>query len=464
VSRQHTRFVQALHQAAGADNVLDNPADCLPYGLDNSRRQGMPQAVVFAIDAPQVAQIVRLCRQHHMGIVPRGRGTGTSGGAVVLNHSIVLSTQRMDRILELNTADRYCVVEPGAINGDLQQTLAAKGFFWPPDPSSAAYCTIGGNLAYNSAGPRAVKYGTPRENTLGLEVVTGCGDILQCGVRTSKGVVGYDLTRLFIGSEGTLGFITRATLKLTPLPAAQRSLRALYASIEAACRAVARIMAQADQPCALELMDANCVRLLRDRDPTLLPEATRAVLMVDIDGATDAVDAAAARLAQCAACESLLSVEVAGSKQQAARLWAARKALSPRLRELAPGKLNEDVVVPVSRLAELIHFLDTCSQRHRITIANFGHAGNGNIHVNLLYDPTDPRQATAAEACLGEVFDQVLALGGTLSGEHGVGTQKRDYITREIDAQTLHSMRAIKHCMDPDNIMNPGKLLPDFKL
>jgi len=455
------QFLAALVAKAGAENVLTDPGDCLPYGLDNSGMQGLPVAVVFATSAAQVSHIVHLCRDHQIAIVPRGRGSGTSGGAVVLGDAIVLSSERMNRILEINRADRYCRVEPGVLNGDLQSALARHGFFWPPDPSSADYCTVGGNLAYNSAGPRAVKYGTPRENTLGLSVVIGNGNILECGVRTTKGVVGYDLTRLFVGSEGTLGFITAATLRITPLAKEKRSLRALYTSIEAATQAVTRIMGQPDTPCALEFMDATCVRLLREANPDLLPARTRAILIIDLDGSPAAVDAATDRVARYAKHEDLLRLNTARNQAESQQLWSARKALSPRLREIAPGKLNEDVVVPVSRLPDLIHGLDALAQRHALCIANFGHAGNGNIHVNLLYDPADASQSAAATRCLDDVLKLVLSLGGTLSGEHGVGTQKRDFIHRELGTDVLAAMRDIKYCLDPDNIMNPGKMLPE---
>ncbi len=449
-----------LRAAVGAGQVLDAPADCWPYGYDNSRRHQPPGAVVFATRHDQVVAVLSLCNAHRVPLVARGRGTGTTGAAVPEAGGVVLSLERMDRILELNPEDRLLVAEPGVTNQALQDAAAEHGFFWPPDPTSAGYCSLGGNLAYNSAGPRAVKYGTPRENTLGLRAVTGDGRSLHTGVRTTKGVVGYDLTRLLIGSEGTLAVITEATLKLTPLAEAKRSLRAVYRDMHAAARAVARIMAQPVVPCALEFMDGRAIELLRGNGKVELPAQAGALLMIEVDGPAACLEPAAEALRRAAGGDGALELRVAHDESEVAELWAARKALSPALRSIAPKKINEDVAVPVSKMPELIGGLDDLAARHAITIVNFGHAGNGNIHVNLLVDPDDPRQMDAASRCLSEVFDLVLALGGTLSGEHGVGLEKRDFVDREIDPVTLELMRRIKREFDPNGILNPGKGMP----
>jgi len=408
-----------------------------------------------------VLGVVRLCNRHGVPLTARGRGTGTTGGSVPLRGGVVLSLERMDRILEINPADRLMVVEAGATNQAVQEAAGAQGFFWPPDPTSAAYCTVGGNLAFNSAGPRAVKYGTPRENTLGLRAVTGAGEELRTGVRTSKGVVGLDLTRLLIGSEGMLAVITEATLKLTPTAPCKRTLRAHYADVDAAARAVASIMAQPIAPYALEFMDDAAIDMIRAYSQADLPERAGALLMIEVDGEQDYIDHAADGLARVAQVDGCIDIKRARDDTEVAALWATRKALSPALRNVAPGKINEDVVVPVSRLAELIEGLRRLSRAHGIRIVNFGHAGNGNIHVNLLLDPQDPEQVRAAEKCLDEVFDLVLRLGGTLSGEHGVGLSKRDFVARELDPAALELMRGIKRQFDPNGILNPGKGWPD---
>lgn len=449
-----------LADLAGPGGLLTDPADCWPYGYDNSRRQALPQAVVFIASAPQVRDLVALCNAEVIPLTARGRGTGTTGSTVPDRGGIVASFERMDRILHMEPRDGIAVVEPGVLNEDLQRAAAAHGFFWPPDPTSAAACTIGGNLAYNSAGPRAVKYGTPRENTLGLTAVTGGGEVIRTGVMTTKGVVGYDLTRLIIGSEGTLALITQATLKLTPLPQARRTLRAAYADIHAASAAVSAIMAQPITPCALEMMDAAAIATVRRYTDLPLPDGAAALLMIEVDGPAACIDASAKAVAEAARLPGLVELRLARDEAEVAALWKARKALSPALRHIAPKKINEDVVVPVSRMGEFIEGLEGLSRQHGVQIVNFGHAGNGNIHVNLLVDPVQGDDLARAQVCLEAMFGLVLDLGGTLSGEHGVGLEKRDYVGRELDPAALGLMRAIKRQFDPRGILNLGKGLP----
>jgi D-lactate dehydrogenase len=454
-------FIEALRRAAGPGNVLTDAADCWPYGYDNSRRHALPEAVVFAAEHNAVRDLVRLCLQHRVALTARGRGTGTTGATVPLEGGVVLSLERMDKLLKLDPDNRVMVVQPGVTNQAVQQAAAEHGFFWPPDPTSAAFCTIGGNLAYNSAGPRAVKYGTPRENTLGLRAVTGAGAELRTGVYTTKGVVGYDLTRLLIGSEGTLAIITEATLKLTPLPEAKRLLQAVYRDMHSAAAAVSRIMAGAVTPCALEFMDGRAIAMIRGYAQAALPDEAGALLMIEVDGQRAALDAAVESVSAAARNQGLLHITAARTAEETAALWATRKALSPALRTVAPKKINEDVVVPVSRMAELIAGLEALSREFAVTIVNFGHAGNGNIHVNLLVNPDDPAELHRAERCLERVFDLVLKLDGTLSGEHGVGIEKRAFVARELQASALELMRGIKVLFDPKGILNPGKMLPD---
>jgi D-lactate dehydrogenase len=451
-------FLSALEALLGKGNLLTDAADCYAYGYDNSRKVFPPQAVAFAMDARQVQETVRLCRAHGVPLTARGRGTGTAGGSVPERGGVALSLERMRRIVKIDPANRVIVAEPGVLNQEIQDAARAHGFFWPPDPSSAAYCSIGGNLATCAAGPHAVKYGVTRDHVLGLQAVSGAGELIRTGCYTTKGVVGYDLTRLIIGSEGTLAVITEATLKLTPLPQAVGGLTAHYRDIEGCARAIAAIMAQPFTPSALEFLDDASLDLIRARHPGMLPDETRAMLMIEVDGAQAGIDGATARILEACRTPGLIQ---AGAVADTASLWAARKALSPLLRDIAPRKINEDIAVPVSRLPELLRGLRQLSEKHRIANANFGHAGNGNIHVNLLAHPDDADEMRRAETCLGEVFDLVLRLGGTLSGEHGVGREKRAYVSREIDPAALGLMRGIKRVFDPGNILNPGKLFPD---
>lgn len=453
-------FVTRLRACLGADNVRADTAELWTYGYDNSRRHALPDVVAFATTHQQVIDAVRLCNEFAVPLVARGRGTGTTGATVPVRGGLVLSLERMARIVDVDPANRVMIVEPGVTNQEVQDAAAEHGFFWPPDPTSAAFCTVGGNLAYNSAGPRAVKYGTPRENTLGLRAVTGAGETIRTGVYTSKGVVGYDFTRLLIGSEGTLGLITEATLRLTPRAGGKRTLRAVYQNMHSAAAAVAAIMASPVTPCALEFMDGRAIDMIRDYAPAELPQQAGAMLMIEVDGPMDCLDAAARAVSHAASGEGLLSLDTARTAEEVTSLWQARKALSPALRNIAPKKINEDVVVPVSNMPTLIDGLSQLSERYGIPIVNFGHAGNGNIHVNLLVDPEVDEQMDHARACLSDVFDLVLSLRGTLSGEHGVGLEKRDFVAREIDPVTLELMRKVKRQFDPNGILNPDKMLP----
>jgi D-lactate dehydrogenase len=403
---------------------------------------------------------VALCAQYRIPLVARGRGTGTAGAAVPVAGGLVMSLERLNRILRTDPANRLMVVEPGVTNQQVQQQAARHGFFWPPDPTSSAVCTIGGNLACNAAGPRAVKYGTPRDNTLGLTAIDGNGQLLRTGVSTTKGVVGYDFTRLIIGSEGTLAVIAEATLKLTPLAQSKRALRAIYQDMGSAARAVSRIMAQPVTPCALEFIDAKAIAMIRDYSQADIPTGAGALLMIEVDGQEAAMAQALDSIREAAAGDGLVDLHIATNQQEVDALWATRKALSPALRTVAPKKINEDVVVPVSRMGELIDGLQELGRRFDITIVNFGHAGNGNIHVNLLVDPDDPGQMRAAKQCLDQVFDLVLRLEGTLSGEHGIGYEKKEFVGREIEPATLDLMRRVKQQFDPLGILNPGKLFP----
>jgi D-lactate dehydrogenase len=454
-------FLNRLTEIFPRESLHTDPADCWAYGYDNSRRQVLPDAVAFPDDHEQVVALVRLCNEHRVPLTARGRGTGTTGATVPLYGGVVASFERMSRVLEYSPDNRFVTVEPGITNQALQDLVKPRGFFWPPDPTSAAFCSVGGNLAYNSAGPRAVKYGTPRENTLGLRAVTGAGEEIRVGVFTTKGVVGYDLTRLIIGSEGTLALITEATLKLTPLPEAKRTLRATFGGLEAATRAIAAVMAQPAVPCALEFIDGNAIELVRRYSRADLPEQAGALLMIEVDGFEDGLAAQVESVRRAVQNDGLLEFRVAETAAEVEALWQTRKALSPSLRKAAPKKINEDVVVPVTELPALIAGLNGLSKKYGLAIVNFGHAGNGNIHVNLMYDPGRPGETEKAHDCLDEMFSLVLGLRGTLSGEHGVGIEKRDYVDRELGAHALDLMRAIKRQFDPNGILNRGKGFPE---
>ena len=444
-------------RAIFADALATDAGERLAYGYDNSRRQAMPDAVVFPTSHDQVAALVRACRAHRLPLVARGRGTNTTGASVPTHGGVVASFERMNRIVRIDVDNRIAVVEPGVVNGNLQAALAPQRLFWPPDPTSAPFCSVGGNIACNAGGPRAVKYGATRDNVLALRAVAGTGEDFRCGTPTTKGSTGYDLTRLLVGSEGTLAIVTEATLKLAPLPGAKRTLRATFIDVAAAARAVARIMAQPVTPCALEFLDDQCLQLARAHGGEAIPLAG-AMLVIEIDGEAETLDAAVDAVSRAARGDGLVDLVAARDEAEVATLWAARKALSPALRTLSPNKINEDVVVPVSRVPELVSATRAIARKHDFPIVCFGHAGNGNLHVNLL--PRDEAERARALPALDELFEVVIRLDGTLSGEHGIGLAKRDFMPRALDANALAFMRAIKAQFDPDGILNPGKLLP----
>ena len=340
-------FIAALTQLLPKDRVYTDPVDCYAYAYDNSRNYHAPTAVVFPLTIEEVQSVIKLCNLHKVPVVPRGRGTGTAGGSVPEVGGVALSLERMNKIISIDPDNRMAIVEPGVLNQELQDAIKSVGFFWPPDPSSAAYCSIGGNLATCAAGPHAVKYGVARDHILGLKAVTGSGDIIRTGCYTSKGVVGYDLTRLLVGSEGTLVVIVEATLKLTPLPKYTGGLTAEFADTESCAKAIAAIMAQPYTPSALEFLDNGALNLIRSRHQNLLPENARAYLMIEVDGSQQEIVEATEAILQACKVAGLIEAKPA---EDTKALWAARKALSPLLKDIAPKKINEDIAVPVSHL------------------------------------------------------------------------------------------------------------------
>ncbi|SDY57892.1 FAD-binding oxidoreductase [Nitrosomonas sp. Nm33] len=450
-------FIAQLYELFPPERIYTDPVECYTYAYDNSRKIFPPDAVVFPLTTEEVVAVVLLCNANKIPLTPRGRGTGTSGGSLPEKGGVALSLERMVRIISVDPANRVVIAEPGVLNQEIQNAVKPYGFFWPPDPSSASFSTIGGNLATSAGGPHAVKYGTTRDHVLGLKAVTGAGEVIKTGCYTTKGVVGYDLTRLLIGSEGTLAVITEATLKLTPLPEKQGGLVAYYRDAISCAAAIVAIMGISKGPSALEFLDAGSLSLIRARFPDLLPTHCQAMLMIEVDGSqyeiSETIDAI---LSACSNSGLLQAEQVINSEN----LWKARKALSPLLRDIAPKKINEDVVVPVNTLPQFLDELTKLATQYRIANVNFGHAGNGNIHVNLLINPDDIEENHRAEKCLNEIFDLVIRLNGTLSGEHGIGSEKRAYIHKEIDSTTLTLMKKIKSLFDPNDILNPGKLFP----
>tara|TARA_Y100001936_G_scaffold209202_1_gene215169 strand:- start:3198 stop:4559 length:1362 start_codon:yes stop_codon:yes gene_type:complete len=448
-------FLNQLQSILPPDRIYTDPVDCYTYAYDNSQKIFPPDIVVFPLSSDEIQAIILLCNTHSVPLTPRGRGTGTAGGSIPEQGGIALSLERMLQITVIDPANRLVITEPGVLNQTVQNAVKPYNFFWPPDPSSAAYSSIGGNLATSAGGPHAVKYGTTRDHVLGLKAVTGKGEKIRTGCYTTKGVVGYDLTRLLIGSEGTLAVITEATLKLTPLPQSIGGIVAHFHDASSCAKAIVSIMSLPQIPSALEFLDEGSLNLIRSRSPEILPYDSSAMLMIEVDGSYQEVKDTSTTILSACQNKGLLQADCVPDSEN---LWRMRKALSPLLRDIAPKKINEDIVVPISTLPTFLNSLTKLSSKYQVSNVNFGHAGNGNIHVNLLVDPHNTEEMNRAEKCLSEIFDLVISLNGTLSGEHGIGIEKRAYVEREIDKKTIHLMKNIKNVFDPNNVLNPGKL------
>lgn len=448
-----------LRAICGRPHVTTAREELLCYSYDGTGREFLPEAVVFPADTQEISAVLKLASATPFAVVPRGAGSGMTGGSLPVEGGVVLALSRLNRILEIDEENQIAVVEPGVVTGDFRAQLAPRGLYYPPDPASLKFCTMGGNVAECAGGPSAVKYGVTRDYVLGLEVVLASGEIIHTGVRTAKGVVGYDLTRLFTGSEGTLGIITKITVRLVPRPVDKKTFLALTESIGRAASLVATILRR-QHPCTLEYMDRTAIRIVKDRFPFALPEATAALLLVEVDGDEVSVGNQAASLKKLLAGENLLALKEAETSVEVAALWQARRALSPSAFKLRPHKISEDVVVPRTRIPELVAFLENLGSDCGLTIFTFGHAGDGNIHVNIMLDKSDPGETAAGQQATRALFTEVIRLGGTLSGEHGIGITKAPYLDLELDPASLEVMRGVKHFFDPKNILNPGKIFP----
>jgi glycolate oxidase len=453
-------IVKELAGIVGSGNILTTPEERWGYAYDATDREAMPDLVVFPGSAAEVAAIVRLAHEHRFPVVPRGAGTGRSGGSVPIEGGVVIVLTRLNRINEISRADLVAVVEPGVILSRLKAAVEAEGLYYPPDPASADFCTIGGNVAECAGGAVAVQYGVTRDYVLGLEVVLPTGETISAGTRTMKGVVGYDLTRLFLGSEGTLGVITGITLRLVAKPAARQTLAAGFSTMNAAAEAVSLILRSGLAPTALEFMDHVTLGCVRELLPFELPEGTEALLLMAVDGHPRDVEDRATAMAQFCREQGAQPVLRAQTAEEAEGLWRARKVISPALLKVKPHKVSEDVAVPLGAIPALITGLQEISRRRGLIIPSYGHAGDGNIHVNVLYNRQVPGERDMVHPAVEDIFTIVRKLNGTLSGEHGIGLTKAAYLGMELSEAAMALQRRIKEAFDPHNIMNPGKIFP----
>ncbi|MCF8040152.1 MAG: FAD-binding protein [Desulfohalobiaceae bacterium] len=448
-----------LTSLLGQDNVLASREDLLCYAYDATKRVHVPEIVVFPGSVQEVSGIFRIASQARTPVVPRGAGSGMTGGALALQGGIVLAMNRFDQILEIDEDNLVAVVQPAVITGRLQRVVQEKGLFYPPDPASLDFSTLGGNIAENSGGLRAVKYGVTKDYVLGLEVVLPSGEVIQTGSKCVKDVVGYNLTQLLVGSEGTLGVVTRAILKLLPLPEAKQTLSAVFPDIHGAGRTVSEIIRRKVIPATIEFLDKNALWCVEHYLQLGLPESAGAFLLIEVDGDPAILEKEIRQVQSICEANQALKIEVAQDEKDQERLWKARRSVSASMAHYgAFKKINEDVVVPRASIPEFIKNVQEISRRFDVPVINFGHAGDGNIHVNVLVmKPEDePRCHEAVE----EIFARTVELGGRISGEHGIGVSKRDYIAKNLEPGVLELMKAIKKSFDPHNILNPNKMFP----
>lgn len=435
------------------------PEDLICYGFDACGIEDIPSAVVWPEETEDIVRIMKHAYENGIPVVPRGAGTGMTGGSVPLKDAVVISMERMNRILEVDKDNLTALVEPGMINGKLQREVESQGFFYPPDPASMNFCTIGGNVAENAGGPRALKYGVTRDYVMEVEAVLPNGKLITAGVRTHKGVVGYDLVRLLVGSEGTLAVLTKIRLKLLPLPEDVVALLCLFNDLEASAKAVSMVIASKIIPRTLEFMDREAIKAVEKFKPIGLPENIEALLLIEIDGYPDAIRKEAEKVAGI--CTGLgADVSMAADEEARDKLWECRRSVSPALYHISPTKINEDIAVPRNRIPEMLNGLRKLSGDSGVKIVNFGHAGDGNIHVNIMAGSSNAEEYRKAESLVKKIFELTLSLGGTISGEHGVGITKAKYIGMEIKEKELSLMKGIKNLFDPKNILNPGKMFP----
>ncbi len=454
-------FLAQATDLVGVRFALRDEAALETYGTDAVNRTYRPDLVLLPGTTAEVAAIARLCHQERVPLVPRGAGTGYSGGAVPTSGGVVVSLERLDQILEIDRENLLARVQPHVVTGDLQDAVEREGLFFPPDPASLRRSVIGGNLAECAGGPRAFKYGTTRRYVLGLEVVLPGGEVLRTGSKTVKRAVGYDLTQLLVGSEGTLGIITEATLRLVPRPPVRATLRATFDDIDAAVDAVGRVIGARIVPAAIELVDADCLAAVAAYvGSALAPPGTGALLLVEVDGLAGAVAEEMAGVET--ACRAAGALDVARAATDAERddLWRVRRELSPALKTISPIKFNHDVVVPRGRVPRLFALVSHLARTFRLRIPCFGHAGDGNIHVNIMVDPADAGGVERAHQVERLLFEGVVALEGSISGEHGIGFTKAPFVGLELSPGAIALMKRLKRAFDPHNILNPGKIFP----
>ncbi|MDX2042316.1 MAG: FAD-linked oxidase C-terminal domain-containing protein [Acidobacteriota bacterium] len=452
------KTIHQLNQIVGADYVSTAPDVVVANSQDALKQVFCAEAIVFPRTTEEIAAILQLANREKFFVTARGGGVGYTGGAVPIRGGIVLATERMNRILEINKADLVAVVEPAVKTFDLAEAVEAEGLFYPPDPSSWKDSFIGGNIALNAGGPRCVKYGNTKQFVLGLDFVTPTGQIIKAGTRTPKNATGFHLESLLIGSEGMLGIVTRCILRLLPKPEARRTALAIFDSVQEACNCVADFTSSGILPVALELLDRTSINAIEDFEPSGLPRAAGALLIIEVDGLKEAVAREAEIVREMCQKHRAIQFTLAANDAEADALWEVRRKMSPAVARTGIIKLNHDVVVPRSRIPAMLDFLEGLSRRSGFLIPTFGHAGDGNLHTNVMLQTDDEETRQRGAETAREIFRKAVELGGTLSGEHGVGFAKSPFLDLALTEPTIELMKRIKQTMDPNGILNPGKV------
>jgi glycolate oxidase len=455
------RILKELRTIVGKKHVLTAPEDLVAYSYDGTFAERRPDVVVSPDSPEQVSHILKVAWREGIAVAPRGMASGLAAASIPLNGGIALNLCRMNRILEIDELNFTATVEAGVITQDLADAVARKGLFYPPDPSSIKQSTLGGNAACNAGGPRCLKYGVTSDYVRGLTIVLADGRILKTGGKAIKNVTGYNLTQLFVGSEGTLGVITALILKLIPMPKVARTAMAVFPRLTDASRCVNNILNVGITPATIELMDETTIATIEEAMHLGLPLDVEAVLIIESDGMDEeVVNREIEAIAGICRTTGAREVQVARTETERTNLWTARRSISPSLARRAPNKLGEDISVPRSAIPDAVAAIKEISRQNGIPIAIFGHAGDGNLHPNILFDKRDPLQVEKMKKAATAIFDVSVRLGGTLSGEHGVGSLKRAFMEQDIGPIAIDVMAAIKKALDAKNILNPGKVIP----
>lgn len=456
---ENTSLLERLARIVGAGDLLTQPEDLIPYGFDGTAAmKHAATCVVTPRTTEDVAAIVKIAGAEGVPIVTRGSGTGLSGGSIPVEGGIVLCLVNLDQILELDPANLTILCETGVITKAIDDAALPHGLFYPPDPGSMKISTIGGNVANNSGGLRGLKYGVTRDYVMGMEVVLPSGEVAWLGSKCVKDVAGYSMKDLFVGSEGTLGIITKVLLKLVPRPKARRTLLASFDSMEAAARTVSRIIEKQIIPCTLEFLDRKTCQCVEDYAKVGLPTEAAAVVLMESDGPESVVEEEGNAMVAIAESNGAIRVEKARDEAHALRLAAARRTAFSALARIRPTTILEDVTVPRSRLVEIVSFVEEVGRKYDLEIATFGHFGDGNVHPTILTDETDKEEMERVEHALSDIFDKTIELGGTITGEHGVGLAKKPFLPRQFSDASYELMKQVKRALDPAGILNPGKI------